>query len=73
MKVDDILQEHTVDIEMTILTFSLLVNNADEVAEPVELLIFLLGSEIESFDVILLDDRQLASVCTDDILYLPHI
>ncbi len=37
MKVDDILQEHSVDIEMTILDASpFLVHHADEVAKPVE-------------------------------------
>ena len=54
MKVDDILQEHSVDIEMTILTLALLVHHADEVAKPVYLLVLLFRSEIETLDIILL-------------------
>ena len=58
---------------MTILTLALLVHHADEVAKPVYLLVLLFRSEIETLDIILLDNRQRAAVSTDDILNLPHI
>ena len=73
VQVDHVLEQHLVDIEMSRFALSLLVHHANQVAEPVEFFLALLGCKVEPVYIIFLDDRQRASVSSDDVLNLPHI
>ena len=71
VQIDDILQQHSINVKMPALTLTFFIHHTNEISKPIEFLVFLLRSEIESFDIVFLNHRQRASVGTDDILYLP--
>ena len=73
MQVVEVLQHHRVDVQVSFLSFALLVHHTDEIAEPVGLLVLLVVVIVELADVFLSDARQRAAVGADEVFYLPHV
>mgnify|MGYP006927263127 CR=1 FL=1 len=58
MEIAKVLEKHLVDGEMPLLTLSLLVHHANQIAKPVFLLVFLLIGIVETIYILTADTRQ---------------
>lgn len=58
MEIAKVLEQHLVDGEMSLLTLSLLVHHANQIAKPIFLLVFLLIGILETVYILTADTRQ---------------
>ena len=71
MQICEILNDDGIDVEMSFLALPLFVHHADEVVEPVELILPLFIREVsELTDVFALDAADGAAVGTNEIRYI---
>ena len=73
MEVANILEQHLVNLQVTVFALTLFIHHPDEIAYPVKLFLLLLFGEVKLVDILPFDDRQRTAVNTDEVFHLPHI